>query len=299
MTDILDVDYEALLRGAERVLVLWDAHGFEIAEIVLGRILPILSDRPHLIVMHDISDTRYAAVSRSYEGEPIWKGSTWNQGSGTSSARVNIGWMTSLQDQIVAVADFAARNDLEIGSADHEYAQFFGAHPEAAEEMRRLLGDAWFSVSAHWAFFSLNGKPGPFHFPAVQRRFRHQADVVLRDIHPARWFVRSRPLPRLIETSPSPWAYAAVMAVRPQREVPAGSQAMLRVRVRVEAAPVGIGLEKPDRSSFAQSRRLLPSIDPQTVWLAIDPAATGPLVVHTWDTPEPARVRIDEMAIVW
>jgi hypothetical protein len=44
---------------------------------------------------------------------------------------------------------------------------------------------------------------------------------------------------------------------------------------------------------------LLPSIEPQTVWLAIDPAATGPLVVHTWDAPEPARVHIDEMAIVW
>jgi hypothetical protein len=298
--NILDVDYDTLLNGAERVLLLWDAHGFEIAETVLGRILPLLSDRPHLILMHDISDTRYASVSRSYEGQPLWKGSTWDTGTGTSSARVNIGWMNSLQDQVIAVADFAARNDLEIGSADHEYAQFFSAHPDAAENMKRLLGDMFFSVSAHWAFLSLTGKQPPFHFPAVPRRFRHQSEVMIRDIHPPRWFGRSRSLPRLIETSPVPWAYAAVMAVRPRREIPADAQRSLRVRVRVEAAPVGIGLLNADQSAFVQSRRLLPAIEPQTVWLAIDdPATAGPLVVHTWDTPEPARARIDEISVVW
>jgi hypothetical protein len=185
--------------------VLWDAHGFEIAEIVLGRILPLVSDRPHLVLMHDISDARYAPASRSYEGQPLWKGSTWEKGTGTSSARVHIGWMNSLQDQVIAAADFSARNDVAIGSADHEYAQFFAAHPDAAEEMTRLLGDTFFSLSAHWVFFTLAGKQPPFHFPAVQRRFRNRSDVLIRDIHPPRWFGRSRPLPRLVETSRVPW----------------------------------------------------------------------------------------------
>jgi hypothetical protein len=299
-TDILDVDYETLLHGAERVLLLWDAHGFEIAETVLGRILPLLSDRPHLVLMHDISDTRYGAVPRSYEGQPLWKGSTWNQGTGTSSARVNIGWMNSLQDQVIAIADFATRNDLEIGSADHEYAQFFSAHPDAADEMKGLLGDTFFSVSAQWAFFSLSDKQPPFHFPAVQRRFRHESEVAIHDIYPPRRFGRLRALPRLIQTSPVPWAYAAVMAVRPRRDIPADAQCSLRVRVRVETAPVGLGLLSADQSVFVQFRQLLPAADQQTVWLAIDdPAAAGPLVVYTWDAPEAARVQIDELALVW
>jgi hypothetical protein len=300
ITDILDVDYDRLLLGAKRVLLLWDAHGFEIAETVLGRILPLLSDRPHLILMHDISDTRYATVSRSYGGQPLWKGSTWDTGTGRSSARVNIGWMSSLQDQVIAVADFALRNDVEIGSADHEYAQFFAAHPEAGEEMQRLVGNTLFSPSAHWAFLSLAGKEPPFHFPAVQRRFRHQSDVVIHDIHPKRWFGRSRPLPRLIETSAVPWEYAAVLSVRPRRDIPEGAQRSLRIRAVVEAGPAGIGLLNAERSAFVQARRLLPAIDPQTVWLALDDVATaGPLVIHTWDTPEPARVRIDDISVVW
>ena len=42
------MDYQRLFEGSERVLLLWDAHGFEIAEMVLGRILPLIADRPHL-----------------------------------------------------------------------------------------------------------------------------------------------------------------------------------------------------------------------------------------------------------
>jgi len=300
MADILDVDYAALVKGAQRVLLLWDAHGFEIAETVLGRILPLIADRPHLVLMHDISDNRYAGVSRSYEGQPLWKGSTWDKGTGRSTNRVNIGWMTSLQDQVIAIADFATRNEIEIGSADHEYACFFTGHPGSADEMRRVLGDRFFSPSAHWAFFSLTGKEPPFHFPAVQRRFRNRSDVEIRDLHPKRWFGASRRLPRVIETSAVPWAYASVIAVRTRREPPVGVQRSLKLRVQVEEAPVGIGLLSADRSTFLQSRRLLPEIDPQTVWLAIDdPAISGPLVVHTWDEPKPGRARIDEITMVW
>ena len=134
-----------LLADHERVLLLWDAHGFEIAELVLGEILPRLADREHLLLMHDISDNRYPGVPRSYGGQPLWKGSAWQKRTGAWESRVNIGWMNSMQDQVIALADFAARNDLEIGSADHEYARFFGAHPDHAEEMDRLLGREFFS----------------------------------------------------------------------------------------------------------------------------------------------------------
>lgn len=294
--EIGEVDYEEILKGRDRVLLLWDAHGFEIADVVLGRILPLISDRSHLVLMHDISDNRYAAVPRSYEGQPVWKGSRAQAASGSSNSRVNIGWMNSRQDQVIAVADFAVRNDIEIGSADHEYAQLFSGRPDAAAEMRQVVGDRFFSVSAHWAFLSLAGKTPPFHFPAVP--FQHRGDVLVQDIHPApRWFHRARPLPRVVETAPIRWHYAAVMRCRPTATVPARGWSF-RLRVSVEGAPVGIGLLSADRSTFVEYRRVEPG--PETVILPVrDPSAVGPIVVHTWDIPQSARVRIDDISIVW
>ena len=298
--DILDTDFGAIVKGAARVLVLWDAHGFEIAEVVLGRILPAIVDRPHLMLMHDISDNRYAHIERSYDDQPIWKGSTWDNGFARSRNRVNIGWMNSLQDQVVAIADFAARNDLEVGSADHEYATFFEACPAYADEMRTLLGDRFFSTGAHWAFLSLSGKEPPFHFPAVQQRFRHQCGVRLRDIHPPRWFGRSTPLPRTMDTAPVKWQYSAVIGWRPAGKIPEKAAQSLCVRVQVVGAPAGVGILSADRSVFVASQRILPALGTQTVFLSIaDPANAGPLVVHTWDEPAGARVTVEEISVVW
>ena len=191
ITDILDIDYDRLLSGAKRVMLLWDAHGFEIAEMVLGRILPLLNDRPHLILMHDISDTRYATVSRSYEGQPLWKGSTWDTGTGKSSARVNIGWMSSLQDQVIAVADFALRNDLG-SDPPITCAQFFAAHPRPAKKCS-APGRLLFSLSAHWAFLSLAEKSRR----SISRRAAPIPASVRRgdSRHPPEEVVRARPAP--------------------------------------------------------------------------------------------------------
>ncbi len=163
--NILEIEYGELLAAAHRVLVLWDAHGFEIAEVVLGRILPQLVGKAHLVLMHDISDNRYAGVSRAYDGAPLWKGQGWQARSGEARSRVNIGWMNSAVDQVIAIADFCARNRIELGSADHAYHTFFGENPERAEEMQALLGDRFFSRLAHWAYLSLNERRGPFTFP--------------------------------------------------------------------------------------------------------------------------------------
>jgi hypothetical protein len=300
VTDIVDVDYAAVLRDGRRVLFLWDAHGFQIAEVVLGNILPLLAGREHLVIMHDITDTRYSDVPRSYEGRPIWKGSTSAGPKGDSSARVNIGWMNSVQDQVVAIADFSFRNGFELGSADHAYAQFFGANPASAADMRRLLGDELFSLSAHWAFFSLSGRH-PLHFPPVPARFRHEARAEIHVVHPPRrWYQRPLVLPWRIRTASVPWEYAAVMDVRPVDHVPADAARSMRVRLRVQDAPAGIGLLSVDSSVFVRSTRVAPTAELQTVSFELDPAVTyGRLVVHAWDTPESATVSLDEISLVW
>lgn len=291
--DILAADYAEILADHQRVLVLWDAHGFEVAELVLGEILPRLVDRPHLVLMHDISDNRYAGVSRSYQGQPLWKGSKWQQRTGAWNSRVNIGWMNSIQDQVIALADFSARNDVEIGSADHEYTQFFTGDPSKAGEMQDVLGDEFFSTIGHWAFLSLSGKNGPFHFPAVSSRrpFSDRCDLLLDP---------SRTLPATLITDPKPWAYAATFAWRPAADVPSGAEHWIRCRVKVEGGLIGVSLLSSDEKVFVESKLVSPSSDAADVLLPVaDLAYHGRLVIHTWDTGESARVRIEDLSLVW
>jgi hypothetical protein len=290
--DILSADYADIIANHQRVLVLLDAHGFEIAELVLGEILPRLVGRPHLVLMHDISDNRYGGVPRSYNG-PLWKGSSWQQRTGSWNSRLNIGWMNSIQDQVIALADFSARNDVEIGSSDHEYAQFFAANPAHAVEMRQRLGDEFFSQVGHWAFLSLTEETGPFHFPSLAgwRAAVNRCDIVVDD-----W---ARHL-GAIETRAVPWAYASTIAWRPAAEPPAGVPSWIRCRVRVESGVAGVSLLAQDERSFVDSQVVSVSPGRQDVLLRA-PAASerGRLVIHTWDAPVAARVRIEELALVW
>jgi hypothetical protein len=243
--------------------------------------------------MHDISDNRYPGVSRSYGGQPLWKGSTRKTETGAAESRVNIGWMNSMQDQVVALADFSVRNDVEIGSADHAYARFFEAHPDGAEEMDRLLGREFFSVVANWAFLSLSGKEGPFHFPPLSggRAAVHRSDLVTDAV--------SR-LPATIVTAASSWAYASTLAWRPAEEPPADVPSWIRCRLRVDSGVAGVSLLARDELSFVQSQPVSATASPIEILLsAPGPAERGRLVIHTWDAPVSARVRIEELALVW
>lgn len=290
--DILAADYGEIVADHQRVLVLWDAHGFEIAELVLGEILPRLVDRQHLLLMHDISDNRYAGVPRSYGGGPLWKGSSWQQRTGAWGSRVNIGWMNSIQDQVIALADFSARNDVEIGSADHEYAQFFTANPAHDDEMRGRLGDEFFNRIGHWAFISLAGKAGPFHFPGVSgwRGTTNRCDI-LTDQLPRQ--------PATIQTDAVAWAYAAASAWRPSVNPPPNTPAWIRCRLRVEGGAIGVSLLTPDDTAFVQSQVVSSSAPASVLLPVVDLADRGRLVIHTWDAPVPARVHIDDLSLIW
>jgi hypothetical protein len=293
VTDIVTTDYAQMLSGRRRVLLLWDAHGFEIAEVVLGEILPRLLDREHLVVMHDILDNRYMPVGRSYNGQPIWKGSEWQQRTGCSGARVNIGWMHAIQDQIVAIADFSARNDVDLESADHEYTRFFGAHSDLAAEMRASIGDEFFSTTAQWAFFSLSGRVGPFYFPAVKgrRAFANRGAIVLD---------QGLRLPASVTTAAQPWAFASAWRWRPTVDPPEGADAWLRVRLRIAEASIGLGLLGQNGADFTVRRALSPARQPIDVLLPVaDLSSPGQLVIHTWAAPVAAHVQVEEVSLVW
>jgi hypothetical protein len=162
--DIREVDLVGLFRHARRCLIFWDAHGYDVAECVLGGILPLIAEKEHLVVMHDLGDTRYAADESRYYGEHgLWKGNDW------SGPRIRLGHIDAAVEQAVAIVDFASRNGLEIQSADHSIQSGIGSHPDRVAEMQRVLGGQMFSLYAHWCYFTLNGLSGVFTFPRFSR----------------------------------------------------------------------------------------------------------------------------------
>src|ERR1700691_1862620 len=111
----------------------------------------------NLIVMHDISDSRRVSSDHmSYGNAGIWKG---DDGSGTA---IKIGAVDSAVEQSIAALDFTTRNGVTFESADQSF--HTDLTPGQRTELRALLGEL-FDTQGHWFYFTLNERPGPYHFP--------------------------------------------------------------------------------------------------------------------------------------
>lgn len=156
--DILLYDYETLLKDARRVFLFWDAHGFEVAECVLGRILPLLQSREHVVVMHDLTDVRYNGPDLdSYQNKKFWRHQAYDR------APLRIGHIATWVEQSIAITDFTVRNGIALESAEHSYHMFFDNDAQKQVEMNSLLGEL-FNYQAHWYWFSMEGR-GKLTFP--------------------------------------------------------------------------------------------------------------------------------------
>lgn len=166
-TDICSFDYRSSLASVQRVAVFWDAHGFEVAGAVLGKIMPELADKPHVVIMHDLCDARYLGEdSRLYADKPLWTGNDW------SGPRVRLGHIDSNVEQTIAALDFTNRNRIELHSADHSLHTELA--PSQRAEMENLLGELY-SLNAYWVYFSLNEGYQPFSFPRYKpKEPRHE-----------------------------------------------------------------------------------------------------------------------------
>ena len=163
--NILTYEYENLLNKYERVLVFWDAHGYDIAECVLGKILPLIQNQPHYIIMHDISDQRYLyKESISYNGQSLWKGNDFQK-------RIVLGNINSAVEQSVSIAEFITRNNIELISFEHSYYTEIGNDTYKDNELKELLGSDLYSNMGHWRCFSLNGYKAPFTFPSFNGEY--------------------------------------------------------------------------------------------------------------------------------
>lgn len=153
--DITQCNFEDILSRASSVVLFWDAHGFDVAQHVLSVVLPMLADRRHVVLCHDMSDNRYA-TSKSYDGKPIW-GVTAVQ-----TAFVNTSWVCTHAAQAIAILDFCWRNDLELHSVDRELQE--STDPE---QRRAFLDKAGLpeGLSAHMGYFSVS-ETSARNFPA-------------------------------------------------------------------------------------------------------------------------------------
>jgi len=161
--DILAYDFARLAAPAGRVLVLWDAHGFEVAECVLGKLLPTIARKPHAVIMHDMVDTRYDGIgSADYGAASLWRGD-----HATTNFFI-LGNICSSVGQAISALDFTNRNRLPLYPAAESL--HVELKPDAAKvaELRNLLGD-FFSLSAYWFWFSANDAPGRLTFPRVRQ----------------------------------------------------------------------------------------------------------------------------------
>jgi hypothetical protein len=183
--NMLFEDFRPIIGDAKRILVLWDAHGFEIAALVLGHIMPILADREHMVLMHDISDSRYLDKSLDYNGAELWQGQKWVYATNHHESRLYLGWIDTIVDQSIAIVDFLTRNKGELQSADHSFHQEIGQNPEMIRDMEAEFSKEDWSMIGHWAYFSLNYLPKPYTFPKFARPARMN-DVEIQPVYETR-----------------------------------------------------------------------------------------------------------------
>jgi hypothetical protein len=165
--DLTALDFAPLVGDARRVLVLWDAHGFAVAAAVLGKLMPVLAEREHCVLVHDVSDRRYCANALEYGERGIFRGQAWAEANGRNDCRYLLGWIDTVVEQPLVIVDFLTRNRTELHSADHSFHQEIGADADKLAAMQRALPGPEFSLNGHWAYFSLNGVAGPHTFPRV------------------------------------------------------------------------------------------------------------------------------------
>ncbi|AZN38506.1 hypothetical protein [Paenibacillus albus] len=158
--DILTFPYEDLFENYNRVLVFWDAHGYSVANCVLGKILPLLERKNHLIMMHDISDTRYVSKVASLYQDILWTGNHFG------GRTLQLGHLISSVEQLVAITDFTSRNEVELHTADHSFHTYFAQHPNHFKEISAVLDPTMVSKNAHWVYFSLNGLEREITYPS-------------------------------------------------------------------------------------------------------------------------------------
>lgn len=154
IANILDIQFKDLIKKKSRIVFLWDAHGWDVAEYTLAKVLPALASRQHLVLVHDISYFDPKSVNASYSDNGIWKGYAGDEVKNPPYIVLNS--MTSPFEEIIAIYDFISRNSLRICSVQEELNDFYRKNETKAKELKQLLGGELTDSASSFHWFSLN-----------------------------------------------------------------------------------------------------------------------------------------------
>jgi hypothetical protein len=157
--DISTYDFGADVAAAKRVFVFWDAHGYDLAMRILSGLFPLLQNKPHLSIVHDMADLGYMEPEfRRYGTDDDWLR------RGSAPPKYILGDVGAQFEEGIALVDFLGRNRIPFRSAESSY--FTGLTDAQANELTGLF-DTDFSRFGFWYSFSLNESgDGPLTFPA-------------------------------------------------------------------------------------------------------------------------------------
>ena len=146
--DISGRDFSADLASARRVFVFWDAHGYELAQDLLGGLFRELQDKPHLSVVHDMADLKYMDPDfRRHGSADKWAA------LGSAPPKYVLGDVGAQYEEGIALVDFFSRNALPFRSAESSY--FDELSEKQHRDLKAMFGDD-FSRYGFWYSFSLN-----------------------------------------------------------------------------------------------------------------------------------------------
>lgn len=94
--DITSLDFAPLLVGSSRTLVFWDAHGTDVAEAVLGRLLPALPAENKVVVDDIWCSPKHDGLQAEYQAGPLW----------------------SLFEEVLPLWDYLTERQIEFDSGD-------------------------------------------------------------------------------------------------------------------------------------------------------------------------------------
>ncbi len=130
-------------------MIYWNDPQYEVAEYMFNRLMPLISEKEHSVLIHGISDSRYSSnisdADKSY----------WQATRHSITDKI----ITDRND-ILSILNFISFNNLTLFSADHS----LHSEPEKHIALHEKLGNM-FSTQGHWRWFTLNEKEGPFIFP--------------------------------------------------------------------------------------------------------------------------------------
>jgi hypothetical protein len=166
--DILETDFQGLLSNGTRILFFWDAHGAELANYILGVVFPLLQEKQHIVLVHDITDARYTHNNDARFDSPM---EAYYRNDGVRQT-----WMGHLVcpfEELIPLYDFLSRNRIVFETPDHFIHQELTRDPEWGRPFEVYRGD-WEKqfakesvlkrspfIPSHLVYFDLDEKQVP------------------------------------------------------------------------------------------------------------------------------------------